>query len=101
MGVVYRNIQHRKKRQIVEKLSQAHVETWKVWVQLFAPHVLSSGGHEAAPESVGEEGREGPVDSEAPGPGQGGGHQGHQQVESDPQRQASHSTKVSPGKMYN
>ena len=90
----HRNIQYWKKRQIVEELSQAHVETWKVRVQFSAPDVLSSGGHEAASQGVGEEGRKGPVDSEAPGPGQGGGHQGHQQVEPDPQHQATHSTKV-------
>ena len=78
----------------MEKLPQAHVETWQVRVQLPSPYILSACGHEAAAEGVGAEGRQGEVDREAARPRQGGGHQGHQQVEPDPYHQTPYSTKV-------
>ena len=78
----------------MEKLPQTHVKTWKIWIQLPTSDLLSARRHEAAAEGVGEEGGQGAVDSEAPGPGEGRRNQSYQQVEPDTLSQTSHSTKI-------
>ena len=78
----------------MEELPQADAKAWKIGIRFPSTNILSASRHKVTEKSLGEEGREGQMDSEAPRPGQRGGNQGDKQMVSDSCRETPSCSKV-------
>ena len=67
----------------MEELSQADAKAWKIGIWFPSTNILPPSRHKVTEESLGEEGGERQMDSEAPCLGQRGGNQGDKQMVSD------------------